>query len=105
LIVLEVDLGGRLRWARFEQAFDEEASREEFVARLLERCEPVAQLPALAALRRGEPRDAAELVIEESTVRRHAETGLPKLDVCERVQAVILAYEARLTPAAPKVHS
>jgi len=42
---------------------------------------------------------ASELVIEESTVKTHVKRILMKLDVRDRVQAVIFAYEHGLAPS------
>lgn len=39
---------------------------------------------------------AEELVLSEATVKTHVKRVLAKLDVRDRVQAVVLAYEAGL---------
>ena len=43
---------------------------------------------------------AAALVVEESTIRTHVKRILMKLDLRDRVQAVIFAYETGVTRSA-----
>jgi DNA-binding NarL/FixJ family response regulator len=43
---------------------------------------------------------AAALVVEESTIRTHVKRILMKLDLRDRVQAVIFAYETGINRAA-----
>jgi RNA polymerase sigma factor (sigma-70 family) len=47
---------------------------------------------------------AQAFVIEESTVKTHVKRILRKLQVRDRVQAVIFAYESGLTQPGPKTH-
>jgi DNA-binding NarL/FixJ family response regulator len=47
---------------------------------------------------------AQAFVIEESTVKTHVKRILRKLNVRDRVQAVIFAYESGLTQPGPKTH-
>jgi DNA-binding NarL/FixJ family response regulator len=44
---------------------------------------------------------AAALVVEESTIRTHVKRIMMKLDLRDRVQAVIFAYETGINPRRP----